>query len=137
MTPSCSYESFQLSENQEDGFPSDPVSSDDESKHGTCDSLQRKIVNYLVKVKEENRIPQRTVQNIAYATSRLFQGALVYLQEDLRECLNADNIELNDIPGAVDCFDKISHCLDGLEKGWIHTDGKLQCVVGSTIGIFM
>lgn len=128
-TPSCSYESFPTTENQDGGFSSGS-DSDDESEHGPCNLLQQKIVNYLVKVKEENRMPQRTVQNIAYATSRLFQGALVYLQEDLSECLNADNIVLDDIPGATACFEKVSHCLDGLEKGWIHTDGKLRCVIG-------
>lgn len=68
-------------------------------------------------MKEENRMPQQTVQNIACATSHLFQGALACLQEDLRESLNADNIILDDIPGAADCFDKVSHCFDSLEKG--------------------
>mgnify|MGYP000376861563 CR=1 FL=1 len=136
--PFCCYESFQQAENEDEIFPSDPDSSDSdtEPESDTCDLLQQKIVNYLVKIKEENRMPQQTVKNIAYATSHLFKGALVYLQEDLRECLNADNIVLDDIPGAADCFDKVSHCLDGLEKGWIHTThGKLQCVVSSMTGI--
>lgn len=134
-TPSCSSESFPLTENLDDELPSDPDSSGDESKQGTYNSLQQKVVNYLLKVKEENRVPQRTVQNIARATSHLFQGALVHLQEDLRKCLNANNIALDDICGGADCFDKVSHCLDGLEKGWIRIDGKLRCVVGSTTGL--
>lgn len=132
-TPSCSDESFPLTKNLDDALPSDLDSSGEKSEQDTYNLLQQKIVNYLLKVKEENRVPQRTVQNIARATSHLFQGALVHLQDDLRVCLNANNIALDDIPGAADCFDKVSHCLDGLEKGWIHIDGKLQCVVGSTL----
>ena len=42
---------------------------------------------------------------------------------------NAD-VVLEDIPGATDCFDELSDCFDDLEKGWLPSDEKLQCVVG-------
>lgn len=56
-TPSCSYESFLLTENLDDVLPSDPDSSGDESEQGTYNLLQQKIVNYLLKIKEKNRVP--------------------------------------------------------------------------------
>ena len=39
-------------------------------------------------------------------------------------------VVLEDIPGATDCFDELSDCFDGLEKGWLPSDEKLPCVVG-------
>ena len=101
-----------------------------ESEHGTSTTLQHRALNYLVKIKEENRIPQRTVENIAFETSRLFQGALHNLQSSLTETLRNADVVLEDIPGAADCFDELSDCFEGLAKGWLPSDEKLPCVVG-------
>lgn len=57
-TTSCSDESFPLTKNLDDALPSDLDSSGEKSEQDTYNLLQQKIVNYLLKVKEENRVPQ-------------------------------------------------------------------------------
>ena len=79
--PSSSFQTLQDQEGECSANSEAEVN--DESDHGTAISLQQRALNYLVKIKEENRIPQRTVENIAFATSRLFQGALHNLKKSL------------------------------------------------------
>ena len=128
--PSSSFQTLQDQEGECSANSEAEVN--DESDHGTAISLQQRALNYLVKIKEENRIPQRTVENIAFATSRLFQGALHNLKKSLTETLQNADLVLEDIPGAIDCFDELSCCFDGLEKGWLPADEKLPCVVCNT-----
>lgn len=123
--------SFKILGDWEEENWDDNESEDVESEHGTSSTLQQRALNYLVKIKEENCIPQRTVENIAFATSRLFQGALHNLQRSLTETLQNANITLEDITGATECFEELSDCFDGQAKGWLPGDGKLPCVVGN------
>ena len=122
---------FEASRDQEGDSSSDNESEESsKSENVTGTALQQKALNYLVKIKEENRIPQRTVENIAFATSRLFQGALLNLRRNLAQTLRNADVVMEDIPGATDCFEELSDCFDGLEKGWLPSDAKLPCVVG-------
>lgn len=113
---------------EEENWDDNETEDNGESEHGTSSTLRQRALNYLVKIKEENRIPQRTVENIAFATSRLFQGALHNLQRSLTETLQNANIVLEDITGATECFEELSDCFDGLAKGWLPGDVKLPCV---------
>ena len=115
---------------EEENWDGNESEDNGESEHGTCSTLQQRALNYLVKIKEENRIPQRTVENIAFATSWLFQGALHNLQRCLTETLQSANIVLEDITEVTECFKELSDCFDGLAKGWLPGDGELPCVVG-------
>ena len=126
--------SFKAPSDQEGDGSSDNESEESgKSDNVTGTAIQQKALNYLVKIKEENRIPQRTVENIAFATSRLFQGALLNLKRKLAQSLQIVDVVLEDIPGATDCFDELSDCFDGLEKGWLPSDEKLPCVVGLNV----
>ena len=118
---------------EEENWDDNETEDNGESEHGTSSTLRQRALNYLAKIKEENRIPQRTVENIAFATSRLFQGALHNLQRSLTETLQNANIVLEDITGATECFEELSDCFDGLAKGWLPGDVKLPCVVGKTM----
>ena len=123
--------SYEAPGGQEGDSSSDNESEDSgKSENVTGSAIQQKALNYLIKIKEDNRIPQRTVENIAFATSRLFQGALLNLRRNLAQTLQNADVILEDIPGATDCFDELSDCFDGLEKGWLPSDEKLPCVVG-------
>ena len=124
---------FEAPRDQEGDSSSDNESEESsKSENVTGTALQQKALNYLIKIKEENRIPQRTVANIAFATSRLFQGALFNLRRNLAQTLQNADVVLEDIPGATDCFDELSDCFDGLGKGWLPSDEKLPCVVRRT-----
>lgn len=85
---------------------------------------------YLLKVKEENRLTQTTIQNIAKATSELFSVACNRLKRKVKETLKDANVET--MPGIKAAFEEVISPFEDLDAKWMFpefTRDKLPYVV--------
>lgn len=84
---------------------------------------------YLLKVEEENRLTQTTVQNIAKATSEIFRFACSRLKRKIEKLKNK-NAER--FPGIEAAFEDVASAFERLNAKWMFpefTRGKLPYVV--------
>ena len=77
-------------------------------------SLHDLAVRYLIKVKEGNRLSNKATQNIAAATSQLFDIGFEQLEKRIEQSLSDVGLNIEDVPGISDCFDEILDPFDGL-----------------------
>lgn len=85
---------------------------------------------YLLKVKEENRLTQTTVQNIAKATSELFLVACNRLKQKIEETLKDENAKR--FPEIEAAFEDVTSPFEQLNAKWMFpefTRDKLPYVV--------
>lgn len=85
---------------------------------------------YLLKIKEENRLTQTTIQKVAQATSELFSVACRRLKRKVDEALNDANIE--ELPGIEDAFEEVIAPFQQLDAKWMlpeFTRDKLPYIV--------
>lgn len=85
---------------------------------------------YLLKVKEENRLTQTTVQNIAKATSELFLVACRRLKQKIEETLKDENAKR--FPEIEAAFEDVTSPFEQLNAKWMFpefTRDKLPYVV--------
>ena len=88
------------------------------------------MAKYLLKVKEENRLTQTTVEKIAKATSELFSVACRRLQRKVDETLKDANMEK--LPGIDAAFEEVTAPFEQLDSKWMlpeFTRKKLPYVV--------
>ena len=83
------------------------------------ESVQDKAAKFLLKVKEENRLGQTTMQKITGAASKFFRGTLQMLKRKLTDSLeNEFNVESTDISGFEEAFEEIDDPFEGLNTAW-------------------
>ncbi|KAK3731003.1 hypothetical protein QZH41_018751, partial [Actinostola sp. cb2023] len=83
------------------------------------DQVQDKAAKFLLKVKEENRLGQTTMQKITGAASKFFRGTLQMLKRKLTDSLeNEFNVESTDISGFEEAFEEIDDPFEGLNTAW-------------------
>lgn len=62
------------------------------------------LPKFLFKIKEENKLTQKSLQKIAIATKQLFQGSIQRIKRKAEDCLAEAGIDSGDIPGFQDSF---------------------------------
>lgn len=127
-----------------DSIPDDLLSILSEDKSGTSSTEMQSFHNhsqheepltdiagkYLVKIKEENRLTQTTMERVAQATSDLFQVTLRKLKRKVEETLKDANID--ELPGLEDTFEEFNNPFEELQTKWMlreFTREKLPYVV--------
>lgn len=93
---------------------------------------------YILKIKEENRLTQSTMQKVAQATSDLFSVACRRLKRKVEEALDDANLEK--LPGIDDAFEEVITPFEQLNAKWMlaeFTRDKLPYVVHGNISFFI
>lgn len=109
----------------EDNFiPSDNTMNTSGSGDYQCNeeqlSFHHLAKNYLIKIKESNRLSNRATQNIACVTSALLGEACLQIEDKIKTSLEDANLNYEDIPGITEAFDNFANPFQGL--GEISTD---------------
>ena len=72
----------------------------DESK----ESLPDLAAKFLLKIKHENVLNQKTVHNIAHSTCALISATVAHLKRGIEECLKEADVDADELPGLNDVF---------------------------------
>ena len=92
----------------------DGVAHDDQSAVNnteTVDTEDPPLPKFLFKIKEENKLTQKSLQQIAIATRQLLQGSIQRIKRKADSCLLNAGINSRDVPGFDDAFlDDILDC---------------------------
>lgn len=90
------------------------VAHDDERAVNNTDPVDTEdppLPKFLFKIKEENKLTQKSLQQIAIATRQLVQGSIERIKRKAENCLLTAGINSRDVPGFDDVFlDDILDC---------------------------
>ena len=76
-----------------------------------ADTEDPPLPKFLFKIKEENKLTQKSLQQIAIATKQLVQGSIQRIKRKADSCLLSAGINSRDVPGFDDAFlDDILDC---------------------------
>lgn len=90
----------------------DGVAHDDHSAVDDTEQVEgQPLPKFLFKIKEENKLTQKSLQHIAIATRQLLQGSIQRIKRKAESCLLNAGINSSDVPGFDDAFlDDIVDC---------------------------
>lgn len=78
----------------------DDLAIEDTLTESTADELDGdNLSKFLFKIKEENKLTQTCVQQIATVIKKLFQGAVGRIKRNAEQCLSNGGVDSANIPG--------------------------------------
>ena len=90
----------------------DGIVDDDQSTVNNTEAVEEpQLPKFLFKIKEENKLTQKCLQQIASATKQLLEGSIQRIKRKAEDCLSNAGINSSNVPGFDDAFlDEILDC---------------------------
>lgn len=90
----CSNDDISVNDDNDDLAVEDRL-TENTGEENEGDNLSK----FLFKIKEENKLTQTCVQQIATVTKKLFQGAVSRIKRNAEQCLSKGGVDSANIPG--------------------------------------